>query len=250
MDRLHLVIADDEPAACERLRFLLASDRSVEIVGECRTGTEALETIRRCRPEAAFLDMQMPGLDGLEVVRSMAAPERPAIVFATAHERYAVEAFALRAVDYLLKPFDGDRLQLSLRRVREFIENRGLADLAGRLSAPRPGTSRLVLRTDGRVVFIRPDEIIWIEGANNRSVVHLVDAPAFPVRLTLAELEQQLGASGFVRINRSALVAASQVAEVQTVKFGDHEVVLRTGERLPLSRGLRGRLEMFIGPGH
>jgi len=250
MTKLRILIADDEPLARERLHAMLGAEPSIEIVGECSSGPETIEAIQRSRPDIAFLDVQMPGRDGLQVAAALTDDERPAIVFVTAHERFAVEAFAKHAVDYLLKPFDRARLQQALERARNHLKNRRAGDLGARLenllatAKPRP-TERLAFRADGRVVFLRPAEIVWVEAANNYSILHLADATRLMLRETLSTLEQQLGTAGFARVNRSALVCIDQVLELQQANYGDYVVVLRNGTRLPLSRNLRGQLDVF-----
>jgi two-component system LytT family response regulator len=223
----------------------------VEIAGECGSGPEAVAAIRGGNPDVVFLDVQMPGYDGLRVVAELPADRRPLIVFVTAHEQFAVEAFAAQAIDYMLKPFDRERLQLALKRATDQIDVRRGGDLATRLedllaSAPSRSPERLAFKADGRVVFLTPGEIIWIEAANNYSILHLVGAKPLMLRETLASLEKRLGPANFARINRSAMVHLDQVKELQPARYGDYFVVLRGGLRLPLSRHLRGRLEKFL----
>jgi two-component system LytT family response regulator len=254
MAALRILIVDDEPLARERLRAFLQRDPSVNIIGECGSGPEAVAVIRRDEPDIVFLDLQMPGFGGLQVVAEIPPDRRPAIIFVTAHEQFAVEAFAAQATDYLLKPFDADRLQQALKRARDYLGARRNGDLATRLeslleTAAARGPERLAFKADGRVVFLRPDEIVWIEAANNYCILHLADAKPLMLRETLASLEEQLGAINFARVNRSAMVHINQVKELQPAKYGDYLVVLRNGLRLSLSRNLRGRLERFVpGP--
>jgi Response regulator of the LytR/AlgR family len=249
MTKLRILIVDDEPLARDRMRALLSTDPALEIVGEASNGDDALAAIQDLQPELVFLDMQMPGCDGLEVVRRLADP-RPAIVFVTAHERFAVEAFATEASDYLLKPFDRARLQLALKRVRDSIAARRERDLGSRLEsllASRPSDpERIAVRADGRVVFLKHSDIVWIEAANNYCVLHLADQKRFMLRETLSSLEARFSSSGFARVNRSALVHLNRVRELQSAAYGDYIVVLDTGQRLPLSRNFRGRLEHFL----
>ncbi|HWA87594.1 MAG TPA: LytTR family DNA-binding domain-containing protein [Opitutus sp.] len=252
MARLRLLIVDDEPLARERLRALLRTEPETEIAGECTNGTEALAAIRRDRPDVVLLDVQMPGCDGLQVVEELSPEDRPAIVFVTAHERYAVDAFARHAVDYLLKPFDRARLQQALQRARDVIQNRRAGNLDARLEnllalARNRAPERLAFKVDGRVVFLQPDDIVWIEAANNYSILHLADTKRLMLREALSALAQRLGPR-FTRVNRSAMVRTEQVQELQPANYGDYVVVLRNGTRLPLSRDLRGRFEKFGSP--
>jgi len=253
MTKLRILLVDDEPLARDRLRALLASDLSIEIVGEAASGTDALEAIAALQPDTVFLDMQMPGCTGLEVVARL-SPPRPAIIFVTAHDRFAVDAFAADATDYLLKPFDRERLALALQRAREAIAARRAGDLSTRLESllaarnhsGSSDTDRLAVRTDGRVVFLKHREIVWVEAANNYCVLHLHDKRRLMLRETLSAIEERLGSSGFARINRSALVQMDEVKELQPSTYGDYIVVLHAGQRLPLSRSYRGRLERFL----
>jgi two-component system LytT family response regulator len=254
MTKLRVLIVDDEPLARERLRTLLCQEPSVEIAGECGDGLEAVATIRRGHLDIIFLDVQMPGCDGLQVVAEISADQRPAIVFVTAHEHFAVEAFGVQAIDFLLKPFDRARLQQALHRARGHIYTRRADDLGTRMEnllAATPGRkpARLAVKADGRVIFLRPDEIVWVEAANNYSTLHLVDGKRLMLRETLSAVERRLGTVKFVRVNRSAVVQIDQVQELQQAKYGDYLVVLRTGQRLPLSRNLQGRLEKFTPGG-
>ena len=250
MSRISTLIVDDEPLARERLRGMLAAEPTVEIVGECANGTDALVAIRQARPDLVFLDMQMPGCDGLEVIDRLPADRRPAIIFATAYERFAVDAFNVAAVDYLLKPFDRERLQQALQRAHAHLRARS-PEAPGRsaeTAALTPKTERIAVRTDGRIVFLRTDEVIWVEAEGNYVVLHL-HKNRLMVRETLRAIELRLGPAVFTRINRSTLVNLEQIKELQPALHGDYTVVLRDGARLPISRSLRGQLEKFVSGG-
>jgi two-component system LytT family response regulator len=256
MTKLRILIVDDEPLARERVRAMLKSEKTVEIIGECGSGPDAVKAIRRDNPDIVFLDMQMPGCDGLQVAAELPADRRPAIIFVTAHERFAVDAFAVHAIDYLLKPFDQQRLLAALKRAADHLQARRASDLGARLetllaeAAPSERKpERLAVKVDGRVVFLRPDEITWAEAADNYVVIHLADASRLMLRETLSSLEERLGTVSFARINRSAVVRLDQVKELQPTFHGDYTVVLRDGTRLPLSRSMRGRLEKFADGG-
>lgn len=252
MAKIRTLIVDDEPLARERLRGMLAAEDSVEIVGECRSGTEAIATLQRTPLDLVFLDMQMPGCDGLQVIAGLPESNRPAIVFATAHERFALDAFEVQAVDYLLKPFDRERFQTALRRVREFLSRRAAGARSGD-AGPVAGrgavkNERLTVKADGRLVFLRSEEIIWVEAADNYVVLHLT-TERLMLRETMAAIEARLGATNFARINRSAMVHRDQIKELQPGNHGDYVVLLRDGTKLPLSRSLRGQLDRVIGGG-
>jgi two-component system, LytTR family, response regulator len=256
--QLRALIVDDEPLARERLRSLLGSDPTVEIVGECASGTEAIAKIRSTPLDVVFLDMQMPGCDGLRVVKELPEANRPAIVFATAHERFAVDAFEVQAVDYLLKPFDRERLQTAVRRVHDYLRAQRIGNLEQKLDTLLANSSaaaatpernpgdRLAFKAEGRVIFLKPEEIVWVEAANNYSILHLADAKRLMLRETLSALEERLRAFHFARVNRSALVRVDEVRELQPSNYGDYVVILRNGFRLSLSRSLRGRFEEFV----
>ncbi|HEY4990110.1 MAG TPA: LytTR family DNA-binding domain-containing protein, partial [Opitutaceae bacterium] len=224
--KLRVLIVDDEPLARARVRAFLLSDPSVEVLGECANGIEALAAIRADRPDIAILDAQMPGCDGLQLLAQLPAEDRPAIILATAHERFAVEAFAVQVVDYLLKPFDRKRFEMAIQRAADHLSVRRASDLGRRVegllaTAPR-GPGRLAIRTEGRVVFLRTNEIAWVEAANNYSTLHLGGSRRLLLRETLSSLEKRLGPSGFARVSRSALVNVDLVKELQPAKYGDY----------------------------
>ena len=254
MTKLRIVIADDEPLARERFRALLPKDVLLELVAECSSGTEAVAAIRREKPDIVFLDVQMPGLDGLEVVEELSPAERPAVVFVTAHDKFAVEAFGVRAVDYVLKPYDRERLEMAIGRAAEYVAARRTGDLGSRLEgllAQAGGpvlarTERIAVKVDGRFVFLRPEEIAWVEAADNYVVIHTTTAERLMVRETLSAIEGRLGVNQFTRVNRSAVVRTDQVRELQPNSQGDYTVVLRDNTRVPLSRNLRGQFEKFL----
>jgi two-component system LytT family response regulator len=255
MNKLRILIVDDEPLARDRVRAMLRAETTTEIIGECSNGTEALAMIRSDRPDIVFLDMQMPGSDGLQVVNELPAAERPVIIFVTAHDRFAVDAFGVRATDYLLKPFDPERFKLALSRASNEIQSRRAGDLNAKIETlladaipAQKKPSRLAFKSDGRVVFLKPEEIVRVEAADNYVLLHLVDAPRLMLRETMSALEERLGPD-FVRVNRSAIVRLDQVKELQPTFHGDYTVVLRDGTRLPLSRSQRGQLDKFIAPG-
>lgn len=252
MTKLRILIVDDEPLARERVRALLAKEPTVEIIGECGNGPDALAFIRKHRPDVVFLDVQMPGSDGLQVVSELPPDERPAIIFVTAHDRFAIDAFGVHATDYLLKPFDQARLLTALQRAADHIRARRAGDLGARLetlladatpAAKRP--ERLAFKSDGRVVFLKPEDIVWVEAADNYVLLHVADGTRLMLRETMSSIEDRLGTEEFARVNRSAIVRLDHVKELQPTFHGDYTVLLRDGTRVPLSRSLRGRLEKF-----
>jgi two-component system, LytTR family, response regulator len=251
MTKLKILIVDDEPLARARVRSFAGETPGVEVAGECGNGIEALEMIRSSHPDIAFVDVQMPGCTGLQLMEELPQDQRPAIILVTAHEKFAVEAFAAHAVDYLLKPFDRRRFSQALGRAIDHVRLRRTEDIGTRIegmiatsAARKPG--RLIVRADGRILFLKPEDIVWVEAANNYCNLHLAGAKRVLVRETLSSIEARLASSSFARVNRSALVHIDQVQELQSEKYGDYVVVLRSGARLPLSRSLRGRLGKFV----
>jgi two-component system LytT family response regulator len=250
---LRTLIVDDEPLARDRLRALLGRISAIAVLGECGNGPDAIAAIRRDRPDIVFLDVQMPGCDGLQVVAEIEARERPAVVFVTAHDKFAVDAFAVQAVDYLLKPFDLDRLQTAVQRASDHLQARRAGELGARLEALLAGSpaaekkpERLTVKADGRVVFLKPEEIMWVEAADNYVVLHLASNERLMVRETLSAIEERLGTARFARVNRSAIVNLHDVKELQPTLHGVYAVVLRDGTKVALSRSLRGRLDQFM----
>jgi two-component system, LytTR family, response regulator len=250
--KLRALIVDDEPLARERLLGMLRNETSVDVVGECSNGLDAIATIKSTPLDLVFLDMQMPGCDGLQVLAEIPVANRPAIIFATAHEQFALDAFEVQAIDYLLKPFDRERLQTALRRTSEFhrVRQQGATPpTAESPSVPAPTPSqkneRLTVKADGRLVFLKADEIIWVEAADNYVVLHLVTGRLM-LRETMAAIEARLGTVSFVRVSRSAIVHLEQIKELQPALHGDYTVLLREGTKLPLSRSLRGQLGKFV----
>ena len=242
MSPMRTLLVDDEALARDRLRSLLRREPAVEIIGECASGEDALAAIHTGEPDLVFLDMQMPRGDGLQVIAQLPEGRRPAIVFATAHESYAVAAFAVAAVDYLLKPFDLERVQLAVQRAREYLQARVTLG-AGPGAAGKPG--RLAVRTEGRIVFLRLPDIIWIEADDSHVVLHLASGQLL-LRDTLAAVEARLDPAAFVRVNRSTQVQVDQIKELQPALHGDYTITLRDGTKLPLSRSLRGQLDRIV----
>ena len=262
--RMRVVVVDDEPLARERLVGLLASEAGVDLIGECRNGREAVKVIREEAPDLVFLDVQMPGMSGLEVLSALGPERAPAVVFVTAYEAHAVRAFELHALDYLLKPFEDRRFAEALRRARARIENgRLLADFAARVSAlledrgvpdlatgpARTGAGgaveRLVVKDGERSVLLPVDRIDWIESANYHVVIH-AGGRTHVVRDTLGRLERDLD-HRFVRIHRSTIVNLDRVAEFQRLFHGDFAVMLADGTDLKLSRTYRSLVEARLG---
>jgi two-component system LytT family response regulator len=251
MPKLKVLIADDEPLARERTLALLANQSGLEVVSECEDGTQAYAEMRRNPPDIAIIDIQMPGLSGLDLLRAIPESQRPAVIIATAHRDHAVDAFSEEVVDYLVKPFDQARIDLAIRRATDRVLARRKGDLASRVeralsSGPPARAERLAFRVDGRVLFIRPEDIAWVEAENNYCLIHLADSNKVLVRGTLGSLEQRLGVGSFARVSRSAVVNLGEVKELVPARFGDYMVLLRSGKQLPLSRGMQSHFREIM----
>jgi two-component system LytT family response regulator len=251
--RVRVLVADDEPLARERLRLLLSREEGIDLVAECPNGSDAIEAIDRLQPDLVFLDVQMPGATGFEVIEAVGAERMPLVVFVTAFDQYALRAFDVHALDYLLKPFDRERFHEALVRARQQLDRRTNGDLERRLlelvQDLKPSAQRLerfVIKSGGRVFFVRSDEIDWIEAAGNYVKLH-VAGEAHLFRETMNTLEAQLDPDTFFRIHRSHIVNIERVKELQPWFNGEYVVFLRNGTRLTLSRGYREKLQERIG---
>jgi two-component system LytT family response regulator len=248
--KLRALIADDETVARRRIRRLLAGASDVVVAAECADGSAAVKAIERERPDLVFLDIQMPELDGFGVLRRIEPHELPAIVFVTAFDRYALRAFDVHAIDYLLKPFTGERFHLALDRARDRIARRsgdpGLTSLAEALRNPPRYLTRVAVRTTSRIVLVDLADVDWIEAADNYARLHS-RGREYLVRETLTSLEQQLDPQRFARIHRSTIVQIDRIAELHPAKHGDMDVVLKTGEILSMSRTCRESAARWLG---
>ena len=251
--RMRVLIADDEPLARERLRTLLAAEDWLEVIAECQNGTEAVDSITHLQPDLVFLDVQMPGATGFQVIETVGPARMPLVVFVTAFDKYALRAFDVHALDYLLKPFDRERFEQTLARARQQLERRASSDLERRLlelvqdlKGPTHRLERFVIKSGGRVFFVRSDEIDWIEAAGNYVKLH-VGSDVHLFRETMNALEAQLDPDIFFRIHRSHIVNIERVKELQPWFNGEYVVFLKNGTRLTLSRGYREKLQERIG---
>jgi two-component system LytT family response regulator len=249
---IRALIVEDEPLARERVRALLAAEPDVEIVGEARDGLEAVEAIRREAPDLVFLDVQMPELDGFGVIERLGALNMPVVVFMTAYDQYALRAFEVNALDYLLKPFDRERFQRAVERARGHLDPQGAGALSQRLlgllqnlkGSPRY-LERLVVRSSGRIFFLKAEEIDCVEACGNYVRLCVGDDEHL-LRETMTSLEAKLDPSRFLRIHRSTIVNVERIKELQPSFHGDYVVMLLSGKRLTLSRGYRDRLQEIL----
>lgn len=246
---LRVAIVDDEPIARRRVRRLLSVVPGVRVVAEAGDGATAMASVARDRPDLVLLDVEMPGPDGLAVARSLQSP-RPLVVFLTAHEQYAIPAFDVHAIGYLLKPVSRERLLAALDHARERIALARLAGAEGKPGAEpavRAGHLRRVpVRSGGRIELLDVHGIDWIESAGNYVVLHAGRATHI-LRETMAALEAALDPAAFVRVHRSSIVRLDAVARLEALGRGDYRVVLGDGTELALSRTHRSRLEQALG---
>jgi two-component system LytT family response regulator len=232
--RIRVLIVDDEPLARSNLKVLLREDADIESIAECGSGAEAIAEIRSTRPDLVFLDVQMPECNGFDVLEALKADDfLPVIVFVTAYDEYALQAFDAGALDYLLKPFDDARFILAMQRAKQKIA----AFAAGPREIPR-----LAVRSAGHVVYVPIPDIDWVEAADYYVCLH-VGPKSHLLRQSMAELEQQLDSKIFCRIHRSAIVNLRRVRALEVDCEGEYEVVLESGKKLRLSRRFRKELQ-------
>ena len=243
---LNVLIADDEPLARERLRFLLAGETDLRIAGECRNGKEVVAALRESRCDVLFLDIQMPGADGFEIIEQTGAAHMPITVFVTAHNHYAVQAFEVHALDYLTKPVEPERLQATLRRIRERVSlhaafqtqeqlKSALLALRNESNERRAYPARLVVPNGARDAFVQVDEIEWIEAADYYACLH-VGGRSLMLRETIKQLAETLDPGKFVRVHRSAIVNIAHVREILREGRNEGWVYLASGQRLKMSK--------------
>lgn len=253
MNKIRALIVDDEPLARERIRTLLDNDSGIEITGECADALDAISEIEKERPDLLFLDVQMPELDGFQLLEAISDAPLPAVIFVTAYDKYALRAFEVHALDYLLKPFDRERFQRAVERARNHLVREKTGALDQRLLAlledirgePKH-LERLVIKAAGRVFFLKTEEIDWIEAASNYVRLH-VGRDAHLMRETMSALETKLDPKKFLRIHRSAIVNIERIKELHPLFRGEYEVVLRDGRRLTLGRAYRDKLQELLG---
>jgi two-component system LytT family response regulator len=249
---MRTIIADDESLARQKLRILLDPEPGIEIVAECRNGRETIDALREWSPDLLLLDIQMPDTDGFEVLSSIPPQQMPIVIFTSAHDQYAIKAFEEHALDYLLKPFDQERLHRALERARTELKRAENPELTKRLIAVlenrKPVTQpdrRLVVRAGGRVVFLDVEEIEWIEAAANYIRLH-AGKESYLLRGSIGRIAERLDPREFVRIHRSTIVNARCLRQLQPCNSGEFMVILRSGKELSCSRGYRSQLHNLI----
>jgi len=254
---LRVVVADDERLARQKMRTLLESEPNITLVAECQDGRQTVSAINCFHPDLLLLDIQMPDLDGFQVLGEISPREMPAVIFTSAYDQYAIRAFEAHALDYLLKPFDKDRLHTAIQRARIELaksENRDMTHkLLELLSHIRSGAStatadsqdRLVIKAKGRVIFLDLEEIDWVEAAANYVRLN-VGKESYLLRETISRTSERLDPNQFIRIHRSTIVNVRKIKELIPVNSGEYIVVLRNGKELSCSRGYRAFLQKVI----
>jgi two-component system, LytTR family, response regulator len=243
--KIRALIVDDEQLARQRVRLLLGEEPDVEVIGESGDGFEAVDQIQAIRPDLVFLDVQMPDMDGFEVLRRVPQALLPVVIFTTAYDQHALRAFEVNALDYLLKPFKPTRFKEAIQRARELMANkhagvaaRGLLALLGQTPAPAGQLTRLAVKTPGKVTFVELDQIQAIEAAGKYAVVH-VGKVNHVLRESMTSLESHLPSQQFLRISRSVIVNIDQIQELQPMFKGENLVLLKNGKSYPTTHPLR-----------
>jgi two-component system, LytTR family, response regulator len=243
---IRAVLADDEVLARQKLRQLLKEIEDVEIIGECSSARETVELVKLAAPDLLFLDIRMPDMDGFDVVDALSSEltgARPRIIFVTANDSFAVRAFEVHAIDYLLKPFTSERLLVAVQRAREQLASNKVVSNDHNVPPSRPRyTTRIVFKSRGRILFLSVNDIRWIEAQENYVKI-CTGSESHLLRETIGHIELRLDPQEFLRVHRSAIVNLHYVKEVKNEANGDAIVVLMSGEKIPVSRTYRSRIE-------
>lgn len=251
---IKVVIVDDEPHARKYIREMLRREPGVEILGEAGNGKDAARLIEERRPDLVFLDIQMPEMNGFEMLAKLETAELPVIIFTTAFEEYAIRAFEVHALDYLLKPFDQPRFAHALAHAREVLGEAGakeqessqIAELLDSIRAKRQFLGRFLIRKNGRIVFLKTDDVEWIEADDK--YLHLYHGRSrHTIRQTLASIKSQLDPTRFAQVNRSVIVNVDFIKELQTMFGGEYEVLMSNGKSIRLSRNQKAELFEILG---
>ena len=246
---MNVLIVDDEPLARAGMRILLEEEKAITSIGEARNGAEAVDTIRAARPDLVLLDVQMPEMDGFGVLKALGADHMPPVIFVTAHDKYAIQAFEVNAIDYLLKPVTRERFQQALARVRERVntqglDNRHVLSLLQQLSAPPKYLARVALRAAGKITFVSIEDVLYVQAAENYVQLHL-KAARHLLHVPIATLEASLDPDMFLRIHRSLIVNVRHIQELETGPHGEYIVVLKGGARLQSSRSFHEKIKRW-----
>jgi two-component system LytT family response regulator len=251
--KIRVLIVDDEPLAREGIVFQLRNESDVEIVAECEDGSAAIEAIKRSKPDLVFLDIKMPKISGFNVIEQIGSSNMPLVIFLTAYDEHAVEAFRLNALDYLLKPIDKTRFQQSLQKARKQLQKdrfsaqgeqleQLLAAMRNTGNTHEPAVPpRIAMKLGGNIQFLLPDELLWVEAEGDYVNVHTT-ARSHLVRETMLAMEKRLEPYGFQRIHRSAIVNLSSISKLVNADNGDYEVMMSNGLSLKIGRNYREAL--------
>jgi two-component system, LytTR family, response regulator len=253
---LRVILIDDEPLAIQKLRHFIAKEEHIEIVDECVNGIQAIASIRAQGPDLIFLDIQMPEMDGFAMLRELSDDEMPAIIFTTAYDEFALKAFEIHALDYLLKPFDRARFAEALVHARERLKPPASDGMQGRLRSlldvvaqSNQGIDRLMIKTDGKVVFVRKGDIDWLEAAGNYIKVH-AGVETHVLRETMNSIQDQLEPSKFFRVHRGTIVNIERIKEMHPWFNGEYKIILTTNAELIMSRGCHEQFTKTFGKPH
>ena len=254
MSKIRACIIDDEAIACRKLQRLLKEDSDIEVVGVCRNGADAVEAIEKLIPDLVFLDIQMPEMDGFQVLKNAKADPLPHVVFVTAYDSYAIQAFEVHALDYLLKPYDRKRLERALQRAKKQIEQQQrstsntneLRALLNEMASPPRYLERLIVKDRGVVTFVKAEEIDWIEAQGKYELVH-AGHHTHLIREGMAKLEAELNPKKFVRIHKSTIVNLDRIEKLEPLFHADFRVFLKNGATLTISRRYRQKMEAALG---
>ncbi|UCE38701.1 MAG: response regulator transcription factor [Thermoplasmata archaeon] len=270
MNKIRIIIADDEPLARKGIKSLLKNKANIEIIRECKNGREAVHAINQLAPDLVFLDVQMPVFDGFEVLERINLSKAPVIIFVTAYDKYAIQAFEVNALDYLLKPFGDIRFHVALNRALKSIENNQIADLSRKMASlidshkkmeskdagvdshqtedmpsRRKYQNRIMVKGAGKISFVDIEEIKWFEALDYYVRIHTGNAN-YIIRESLKNLEKSLDPQKFVRIHRSAIVRFNEIKSIVSYSTGNFKVLLQDGTKLPLSRKRKCLLDHFL----
>jgi two-component system, LytTR family, response regulator len=248
--QLTTLIVDDEPLARAGLRLLLAADADVASIDEAARGDEAVARIVDRRPDLVFLDVQMPEMDGFSVLERVGAARMPAVVFVTAHDRYAIQAFDINAIDYLLKPVTEERFAQALVRAKARLQSADEASaqiraLLETLSSPTPHVTRVAVRSAARIFFVEVDDVDWIQAAENYVELH-VGRASHLLHVSMSALERALDPTSFLRIHRSLIVNVRRIRELEPAQHGEFVVTLKSGVRLQSSRTYHHKIKALL----
>lgn len=249
--KVRTIVVDDEPLACKRLAKLLKEDDEIEVVEICANGQEAIEQINEQSPDLIFLDIQMPEINGFEVLQNIEPEKVPIVIFVTAYDEYALQAFEVHALDYLMKPFNKERFRDSLKRAKTTILNDNtemigekIENLLNYLEPEEESLKRILIKTSNRYFFLKTVDIDWIESAGNYVRIHSGNSN-YLIRETMINMEKKLDSEQFFRIHRSTIINVDKVKELEQWFHGDYQVIMYNDEKLTMSRNYKELLEKF-----